>query len=206
MFESFPKISRLSRPIVISEKLDGTNGQIFLFDCQSEIAESMFPYVLASINGTYIAAGSRKRWITPDDDNFGFARWVHDNQEDIVSLGHGRHFGEWWGKGIQRGYDLDEKRFSLFNTSRWRDFADIWNGHDEREQAPECCHVTPVLREHPVFDTQVIDDVLTDLLCFGSKAAPEYLFPEGVVVYHSHSNTLLKKTIVGDEYPKGTSK
>ena len=31
----------------------------------------------------------------------------------------GRHFGEWWGSGIQRGYGLDEKTFSLFNAYRW---------------------------------------------------------------------------------------
>ncbi len=31
------------------------------------------------------------------------------------------YFGEWWGSGVQRGYGLQkgDKRFSLFNVSRW---------------------------------------------------------------------------------------
>jgi hypothetical protein len=78
---------------------------------------------------------SRSRWITPDDDNFGFAAWVEANRDELLTLGPGRHFGEWWGSGIQRGYGLPkgEKRFSLFNVSRWG------------ESRPACCHVVPVL-------------------------------------------------------------
>ncbi len=61
--------------------------------------------------------GSRTRWITAQDDNHGFARWVEGNKQELLKLGAGRHFGEWWGSGIQRGYGLQkgEKRFSLFN-------------------------------------------------------------------------------------------
>ena len=98
-FKSFGKIPRLSRDIVITEKIDGTNGQIY-------------------IDGDTIMAGSRNRWITPQDDNHGFAAWVSANREQLMALGNGRHFGEWWGAGIQDGYGQTEKFFSLFNTRR----------------------------------------------------------------------------------------
>jgi len=100
-FVAFPKIARLSRECVISEKIDGTSAQILITD------------------DGQIKAGSRSRWLTPENDNFGFAAWVADNKEELLTLGVGRHFGEWWGEGIQRNYGLKERRFSLFNTIRW---------------------------------------------------------------------------------------
>src|SRR5271170_4782953 len=103
-FVEFPKIARYSREVVCSEKIDGSNGQIYINDTMTEVF-----------------AGSRSQWITPEQDNFGFARWVAENKEELLKLGPGSHFGEWWGAGIQRRYDLKEKRFSLFNTHRWSD-------------------------------------------------------------------------------------
>jgi hypothetical protein len=102
-FQEFPKMPRRSRDVVITEKIDGTNACVFIGE-----------------DGEFLA-GSRTRWITPEDDNFGFSRWAHENKDDLLTLGPGRHFGEWWGSGIQRKYGLTEKRFSLFNTSRWVD-------------------------------------------------------------------------------------
>ncbi len=100
-FEPFPKIGRLTRECVITEKLDGTNAQVIITE-----------------DGR-IAAGSRTRLITPAGDNMGFARWVQEHAEELITgLGPGRHFGEWWGQKIQRAYGLTEKRFSLFNTTR----------------------------------------------------------------------------------------
>jgi len=63
-FREWPKIARLSREIIVTEKLDGTNAQIIISD-----------------DGTQIAAASRTRLITPEDDNFGFAGWVERNRE-----------------------------------------------------------------------------------------------------------------------------
>jgi hypothetical protein len=108
-----------------------------------------------------------------------------------MKLGPGRHFGEWWGKGIQRKYDLKEKRFSLFNVSRWND-----------ETKPACCHVVPVLYRG-MFDTTVVDRQISFLKNNGSLAAPNYLFPEGIVVYHVAGNVGFKKTLEHDEVPKG---
>ena len=118
LFRPFPKVPRLMRPVVVTEKIDGTNASVCVYP-----------------DGT-VRAGSRKRWITPEDDNFGFAAWVRDHAEELRGLGEGHHFGEWWGRGIQRGYGLQTRRFSLFNVDRWN--AD--------NPPPACCHVVPVLR------------------------------------------------------------
>ncbi len=100
-FREFDKIPRLKRNVVITEKIDGTNA------C-----------VVISPEGI-ISAQSRSQIITPDNDNYGFARWVEDNSEELAKLGGGYHFGEWWGSGIQRRYGMDRKVFSLFNVGRW---------------------------------------------------------------------------------------
>jgi hypothetical protein len=183
-FRGFQKIARLRREMIITEKIDGTNAQIFITDTGE------------------IHAGSRKRWITPQDDNFGFARWVAEHEQELLAgLGPGQHFGEWWGQGIQRGYDLKEKRFSLFNVSRWSKFeADPLN--DGPDQCPECCDVVPTLYRG-LFDTNSIATALTVLKNKGSYAAPGFLKPEGLVIYHVHSGQLFKRTIENDDVPKG---
>lgn len=178
-FKPFPSIARLSRDMVVTEKLDGTNAQVTIHE-----------------DGLLIFAGSRNRWITPEADNFGFARWVTEHREELLRLGPGTHFGEWWGQGIQRGYGLTEKRFSLFNTSRWTSPANTFGSPDRDTRCIEvpCCHVVPVLARY-TFDTGLVDSVLADLATVGSYAAPGFMNPEGVVVYHVKANQLYKKTL-----------
>lgn len=175
-FQGFPKMPRLSREVIISEKLDGTNAQI-----------------LITADGEMLA-GSRTRWITPEDDNYGFARWVKENRAELCKLGFGRHFGEWWGQGIQRNYGLKEKRFSLFNVARWSDDA----------VRPACCHVVPELYRGP-FNTNIIELELDLLRTDGSKAAPGFFKPEGIVIFHTAANMGFKKTLDKDEQPKSVS-
>ncbi len=192
-FKEFPKISRLSRDIVITEKLDGTNAQVFIH----EIAEGDgFPDgspVLAVVGNRAILAGSRTKWITPEDDNYGFARWVKENAEQLADLGPGAHFGEWWGLGIQRRYNVPEKRWSLFNVHKWG------------EVRPACCHVVPVLYRG-AFDTNVAQYAMDQLAHGGSVAAPGFMKPEGVVIFHTASGHLYKKTIEKDEEYKSKGK
>ena len=104
-FTPWPKTARLFRDIVVTEKLDGTNAAIHI----SAGYEVAFPDAFelkpgeAIVDGRLwrLSAQSRKRIITPDNDNFGFAAWVYDNAAELVSLlGEGLHFGEWWGRGI----------------------------------------------------------------------------------------------------------
>lgn len=173
-FVEFPKIHRLTRDMIVTEKLDGTNAQVWVGE-----------------DGA-VRAGSRNRWLTVEADNFGFARWVEANADELRKLGPGRHFGEWWGQGIQRTYGLTEKRFSLFNVSRWEDDA----------VRPVCCHVVPVLLRH-TFDTALVDGVLSTMKEQGSVAAPGFMRPEGVVVFHAPSNTLFKKTLDKNDGHKG---
>lgn len=172
-FEGFPKIPRLFRDIVITEKLDGTNAQILIDE-----------------DGT-IQAASRKRLITPEDDNFGFAAWVKENADELRGLGPGRHFGEWWGAGIGRRYDQTEKHFSLFNAGRWT----------PTNPAPSCCRVVPVLYKGP-FITRVCNLTLEDLTLHGSQAAPGFMRPEGIIVYHTAGRVLFKATIEHDTLSK----
>lgn len=171
-FFDFPKIARLSREVIVTEKIDGTNAQVFI-----------------SEDGV-VQAGSRTRWITPEDDNYGFAGWVQRNREELLKLGPGRHFGEWWGAGIQRKYGLTEKRFSLFNVSRWH------GGN-----LPACCHVVPVLFRG-MFDTSEIERCIERLRTEGSIAAPGFMRPEGIVAFHTAGNVGFKKTLERDEVPK----
>jgi RNA ligase-like protein len=173
-FIEFPKIARLSRDVVVTEKIDGTNAQAHV----TEAGE--------------VYAGSRTRWITTATDNHGFARWVEENRADLLKLGPGSHFGEWWGSGIQRRYGLADKRFSLFNVHRWGDPA----------ARPTCCHVVPVLWRGS-FDDLRAADILDILRAGGSQAAPGFMKPEGIVVFHTAAGALFKKTIEKDNEPKG---
>jgi len=170
LFQPFPKIPRLSRDAVVTEKLDGTNAQVIITE-----------------DGRVIAA-SRKRLITVGDDNFGFASWVKDNEEELLNLGVGRHYGEWWGKGIQRGYSKPDRTFSLFNVNRW------WDD----EVRPSCCSVVPILMEAPFDEPGLSHKCMKILKEEGSFAAPGYMNPEGIVIYHKQSGNLYKKTFEHD--------
>lgn len=205
-YTPFPKIARLSREIVITEKIDGTNGLVQILAPGEELPETIGAPVVADINDHLIFAGSRTTWITPEKDNYGFAAWVKANAEELVKLGPGRHFGEWWGQGIQRKYGLTEKRWSLFNTGKWLSaHAENPPGDpmtDKRVLAPNCCHVVPVITMG-VFDRIDMTDVLLELQANGSKAAPGFMSPEGIIIYHTQGNLYFKKTLSKDEEWKG---
>lgn len=175
-FTPMPKIGRLSRGCVITEKIDGTNASIY-------ISEDLSLFL----------AGSRTRWITPHRDNYGFANWAYAHKDELMKLGPGHHFGEWWGLGIQRRYGLQEKRFSLFNVNRWR---------DGRAERPACCGVVPVLYEGE-FTSDAIGNAMDTLKIGGSLAAPGFMQPEGIVIYHQATKTLFKKTFEKDAEGKG---
>lgn len=174
-FQGFGKIQRLydsAKGVIITEKLDGTNAAIHVRD------------------GRVVGIQSRKRLITPEDDNFGFARWVTDNAEALADvLGDGLHFGEWYGKGIQRGYGIDEKRFALFNVARWEGI------HDAR---------VPQLESVPVlFNGSIEDDGLdgavsvatTFLETQGSLVNPKFRNFEGIVVHFRDSGSSFKHIV-----------
>lgn len=174
-FKEFPKIARLSREIIITEKIDGTNAQIVIGE-----------------DGSF-RCGSRNKWITPIDDNYGFAAWAHTNRDELMKLGPGQHFGEWFGHKIQRGYDRKEKAFALFNSTRWV------------AERPMCCEVVPELYRGPFSETAIIHS-LAELKELGSKVTPGFMRPEGIIIFHTAAGIGFKKTLEKDEVPKGLVK
>jgi len=181
-FKPFPKTARLNRECIISEKIDGTNGCVVVTEDGRVFAQSR--------NGIHIDTG----------DSFGFALWVERNRDRLRdTLGPGYHFGEWWGSGINRGYALPTsgpngrpKCFSLFNTTRWADL-------------PE----SPDLRTVPVlyrglFSTEAVSTALERLRTMGSVAAPGYMRPEGVIIWHDAAQVAFKVTLERDEERKSS--
>jgi hypothetical protein len=216
-FVGWPKIGRLNRDIIITEKIDGTNAAIGI-----------------TLDGQ-VYAQSRTRIITPQDDNAGFARWVEKHADLLREhLGQGLHFGEWWGVSIGRGYDLSERRFSLFNTKRWESDPLGKAALEALRAAGVAVYSTPVLYEGPwtgilgykgpdgewltqpqdwaEFDVPGMPNprprfapnfIIEHLKRVGSQAAPGYMKPEGIVVYHRAGDVMFKVTIEKDEAHKG---
>lgn len=80
-------------------KLDGTNASIRI-----------------AADGR-IAAQSRSRLLTVDDDNYGFAAWVDANQKHFSAFGKDIIIhGEWCGQGIGGGAirQVEQKLFAVF--------------------------------------------------------------------------------------------
>ncbi len=277
-FKEWPKISRLNRDIVITEKIDGTNAAIGIVPEMEEF------YVGPGIGDVgeresgrmKVYAQSRTRIIQPgkSTDNMGFAAWVKAHEEVLIkTLGPGLHFGEWWGVGIQRGYDLSERRFSLFNTAKWGSgegalalemaraqgaaiysvpelYAGPWTGVLGYQNGPEtekpgewmdlaaqadwdisadAQRVNRILeivqtRLRMVGDGVEADEVIRELneivrvnprprfapnfilewlKRIGSQAAPGFMQPEGICVFHKASGMIFKATVEKDEKHKG---
>lgn len=198
-FVTSQKIHRLFRDMIISEKIDGTQGVIYVSPLTEEVK-----------------AGSKNRWLGPGEDNFGFGYWVASNQAAIrYILGPGLHHGEWWGKGIQRRYGLDHRRFSLFNVSRWGS-AQTYLKPDSTTPIPRDYFAEPealiggMLTAVPTlyvgaFNEEAIRYTANVLESAGSHAAPCFMKPEGIVIYHTASNSSYKFSFDGDGH-KGESK
>ena len=194
-FEPFQKIARFARDIMVTEKIDGSNAQIAIQKIADHVRPLHAATTLTSYGQNYaLYAGSRSRWLRAEKgfDNFGFAAWALDHAEALIDgLGEGRHFGEWWGSGINRGYGLDHKRFSLFNVDRWASVA-----------LPQGVFTVPVLYRG-LFRTDAVEAALARLRSGGSLAAPGFMQPEGVVVFHVAANAGFKVTLERDEERKG---
>ena len=203
-FTEFEKISRLNREVIVTEKIDGTNGQVHIRPAAGSELEMGYDTQI-EVNGEphYIRAGSRNRWVLhlASDDNNGFGRWVYKHAHELAALGAGAHFGEWWGSGIQRKYGLSEKRWSLFNVGRWADarFPE-YPLQEKQRYAPACCHIVPVIATG--VGMECVEQALKLLRASGSIASPGFMKPEGVVIFHTHSRTLFKVTLERDQEPK----
>jgi hypothetical protein len=194
-FVEFKKVHRLFRDIIITEKIDGTNSAVVIEVTDPARCDGHCGTVgCITIRDVHyaVSAQSRKRLLTKASDNFGFANWVAANGGNLVrDLDVGVHFGEWWGLGIQRGYDQEHRYFSLFNTTRWADTLFL---------TPNL-RVTPVLYQGPFLEEAVRTEV-EFLRKNGSVAAPDYMNPEGVITFHKPSNVMFKTTLENDDASK----
>lgn len=210
-FITWPKTPRLFRDVIVSEKIDGTNACIIfeVVDPGAEVLDPLLHPLVADEAGVvyYVGAQSRNRLIYPgkDTDNYGFANWVYTNIEQLFKLlGPGRHYGEWWGQGVARKYDMDHKLFSVFNSDRW--FKN--HGNEDKSQSGKNVQVgdavinsVPVLYHGP-FGERAIQECLYDLQTLGSVASPGFMKPEGVVVFHAMAKQVFKVTLDNEDKGK----
>jgi hypothetical protein len=153
--------------MVITQKIHGTNACVVIIPNETGELE--------------IRAQSRTRFVYIGDDNYGFAAWVDANKAELVeTLGPGYHYGEWAGIGINSGEGLTEKIFVLF---------DFWKFPVERP-LPKGCVVVPILYQGAA-DLAEVEKAMEDLKTNGSKLAPGFMRPEGVVI-----------TLAGTRYKK----
>jgi hypothetical protein len=179
-FEPFPKIGRLNAAMTVTEKIDGTNAQIN-FDAEGNMLVGSRKRVIFP-EGTFFApahdADPGELRPVKGSDNFGFAKWAYTHQEKLFDfLGEGRHYGEWAGKGIQRGYGMDHKSFFLFNTARF--------GPGRQDIPADLLDINldtvPVIYEGD-HDADKLDDIMVHLLNEGSDLMG-WPKPEGIIVY-----------------------
>lgn len=181
-FAKWPSIQRLSsETCYITEKIDGTNGVIFVPDDPTQP----------------VLAGSRERWLTqesgepPDkrSDNFGFGVWVHERRDSLRMLGPGYHYGEFHGAGIQRKYGQATKRWASFEY--WR--IDI--------AIPDVCVVPVLYTGEPT--EGIISGTLANLIEKGSILYPGFMKPEGIVIsYKNMKSARFKKLCENDRIHK----
>lgn len=198
IFEHWPRIPRMASECSITEKLDGTNASILIVkmaaetpEFQEQCWEALDQKRGLLIDGMAVFACSRNRHIWPGQDNHSFASWVWENAPELVRiLGEGRHFGEWWGRGIQRGYEMPYRVFSVFNTYQY-----AWlNDEEERERHDviESLRCVPVLYRG-IFSFEALNEAINTL-------SQEYedipVVAEGVVI-HFRNNDAPFKIIIG---------
>jgi len=226
-FEGWPKTPRLSAKgsMVVTEKIDGTNACVIVqrfgegrslidLDLSDPQSHNGICFVFEAAGPDeedrvwLVGAQSRNKLIFPGKhyDNAGFAGWVLGYALELVSLlGPGRHFGEWWGQGIQRGYGMECKKFSLFDAHRWARVAierGDWNFRADR------IGMTTVPTLHiGQWSDSTVEDCLGVLRRHGSMAALQFGVvgqkAEGVVVRHRALGGNLKAFVDNDDTPKG---
>lgn len=101
------------------------------------------------------------------------------------------------GLGIQRGYEIGEKRFSLFNAPRWQDSI----SYLFPTTPVKALRTVPMLYAGPVDWEQPAK--VRETLSKGSVAAPNFKgAAEGMVMYLREANTSYKILLENDELHK----
>jgi hypothetical protein len=109
-FSAFSKnLPCVASLVLLLKKIDGTNAQI----CITEEGE-FFSWI------AYRLDYCRKRIIT------GLLGGQTKNKEELLKLGVGSHFGEWWGQGVQTYLRFKKKsgfRFSIHLDGQMNQFV-----------------------------------------------------------------------------------
>lgn len=184
-FEAWPKtlhVDKVLGNVIVTEKIDGTNACLVFEE-----------------DGTMFAQ-SRNRIITPATDNQGFAKWAYTHEDELFHiLGVGRHYGEWWGKGIGRKYDMRHNVFSLFNTGRF--FKATPGGDDSMATRAKATSLFDQVTGVPTvytgkYGSPEMEQAITALKETGSYAAArmgiDYDNPEGVCFYFREFDKVAK--------------
>lgn len=169
----FPKIARLNRDCVVTEKVDGTNAAIL-------------------IQSGRLRVYSKSEELTGSIDSYGFYAWVMERKRAILdTFEDGLLRGEFAGPGINRNrHQLTSKTFYCFAAEpRVREGV---------TGLPDGFNVVPVLYEGP-FDTAAINREVDRLRINGSLVGGT---PEGVVVFHLAGSVGFKVTCLNDNTPK----
>ena len=170
-FKKFESIERFNSNITITEKVHGTNAQIIIDDAGN------------------IQAASRTRLIYPGNDNFAFALFVEQNKVELIeALGPGRHFGEWYGSGINSGYGMKngERKLALFYQ------------YPKEKPLPPQVTMVPILYEGP-FIEGIVEQTMNKLKTEGSAIQPGFMRPEGVVIRFGRNGAMFKKVFEAEE-------
>lgn len=215
-FEGWPKTPRLSAGgVTITEKIDGTNACVIILPYDGDDLSTDKCLSLGGVQfviqfgqqerAWIVGAQSRKRLIFPGQDNAGFAGWVQSNAYALVDLlGPGRHFGEWWGQGIQRRYGMTHKVFSLFNTHKWGKVAAERSDWTDSARSINMTMVPTMYVGK--FSDRVIEESLFVLRQTGSMAAAEWgqngQRAEGIIIRHRDLGGNLKAFVENDDVPK----
>lgn len=157
-FMDYPKIpSYKNLEMRVTQKMCGTNGQIYIFERLSD-------------RFLDLKCGNRTRWITPENDNYGFAKFVYAHKDSFIELlGKGRHFGEWTGPKINSGEGLSQRMFLLFAS------------YYQTLTLPPSTSCVPELYRGEI-SLVTINKIMKNLKENGSYFVPNFMRPEGIVV------------------------
>lgn len=186
-------------------KLHGTNGGV-------------------GFNGKSILIQSRNRQITVDADNCGFAKFITENTalktvldiiyRDCEETEQIFIYGEWCGKGIQKGVAVSEleKMFVIFNimiSGSWVSVTDVLEDHTEMLNQSQIYHVYQFPTWKITIDFSTPSDSMDQLTKFTNiveKCCPVGNYfsiqgtGEGIVWSGVYDGEMLRFKIKGEEH------
>lgn len=192
-FKKWESTPRWHKGLTITEKIDGTNACIIIYNGQ-------------------VKAQSRKRLITPDDDNMGFAKWVYENAGALTdTLGYGYHYGEWFGPGIQKNpLGVESKRFALFHATKYTEANGYeLNKVDGLETVPLLFHgqasawtIPSALQGLETYGTKVQGAARREVINAFDEKVWVNAKAEGIIVWHKETQQKYKILLEDDAFHK----